>query len=114
MISPMTRRMKALSSTTSTVAGPLEDTVSLLERPHLDAAVAQVEVHAPAVVESRVLGDERDLRDGEGFARRDDVALTDVDSRAVDELTEHARATSNLGADARRRAELAHLGQHDR
>src|SRR5688572_1573654 len=103
MISPMTRRMKALSSTTSTVGGPLEDTVSLLERPHLDAAVAQVEVHAAAVVEPRVLGDELDLRDGERFARRDDVALPDVDAGAVDELAEHARTAGDLGADARRR-----------
>src|SRR6187551_2060973 len=114
MISPMTRRMKALSSTTSTVGGPLEDTISLLERPHLDAAVAQVEVHAATVVESRVFGDERNLRGGEGLARRDDVALPNVDAGAVDELPEHAGAAGDLGGDACRCAELAHLGQHDR
>src|SRR5512132_1008702 len=103
MISPMTRRMKALSSTTSTVAGRLEDTISLLERPHLDAAVAQVEVHAASVVESRVLGDDRDSGGGERLACRGDVALADVDPGAVDELPEHARAAGDLGADARRR-----------
>src|SRR5215204_304753 len=115
MISPMTRRMNALSSTTSTVAGPLEDTISLLERPHLDAAVAQVEIHAAAVVESRILRDDRNLRGGERLPRGDDVALADVDPGAVDELAEHARAARDLGADAcrRRHAELAHLVEHD-
>src|SRR5690348_2166094 len=86
MISPMTRRMNALSSTTSTVAGRLEDTISLLERPHLDAAIAQVEVDAASVVEPRVLGDDRDLRRGERLTRRGDVPLADVDPGAVDEL----------------------------
>src|SRR5215218_4596069 len=103
MISPMTRRMKALSSTTSTVAGPLEDTVSLLERPHLDAAVAQVEIHAAAGVEPRVLGDDGNLRRGQRLARGDDVALADVDPGAVHELAEHARAPRDLRGDARRR-----------
>src|SRR4051812_36758844 len=116
MISPMTRRMKALSSTTSTVAGPLEDTVALLERPHLDAAVAQVEIHAASVIETRVLGHEGNSRRREGFPRRDDVALSNVDPGAVHELAEHAGATGDLRADARRgvHAELAHLVEHDR
>src|SRR5215207_2350412 len=116
MISPMTRRMKALSSTTSTVARPLEDTISLLERPHLDAAVAQVEIHAAPVVESRVFGDDRDLRDGESLAGGDDVPLAHVDARAVHELAEHARAPGDLRGDARvrRYAERTHLGEHDR
>src|SRR5829696_1435181 len=103
MISPMTRRMKALSSTTSTVARLLEDTISLLERPHLEAAIAQVEIYAPAVVEARVLGDDRDVRRGERLASGGDVALADVDAGAVHELPEHARATGDLGADARAR-----------
>src|SRR5215207_1887006 len=112
MISPMTRRMNALSSTTRTVERPLEDTVPLLERPYLDASVAQVEVHAAAVVEPRVLGDQRDARRGECLARGGDVSLADVDPRAVHELPEHARAAGDLGADprARRHAEGAHLG----
>src|SRR5215208_839180 len=103
MISPMTRRMKALSSTTSTVARPLEDTISLLERPHLDAAVAQMEIHAAAIVEPRVFGDDRDLRDRQRLARRDDVPFADVDARAVHELPEHARAPRDLRADPRAR-----------
>src|SRR6185503_14085523 len=102
MISPMTRRMNALSSTTSTVGGPLEDTISLLERPHLDTAVAQVEIHAATVVETRVFGDDRDPRVGERLAGRGDVALADVDPGAVHELAEHAGATGDLGAQARR------------
>src|SRR5215213_10625533 len=103
MISPMTRRMKALSSTTSTVDRPLEDTISLLERPHLDAAVAQVEIHAPAVVQSCVFGDDRDLRRSERLASRGDVALADVDAGAVHELAEHARTAGDLRADPRTR-----------
>src|SRR5829696_9068159 len=96
MISPMTRRMKALSSTTSTVARPsarsLEDTISLLEGAYFDPAVGEVEVHAAPIVEARVLGDDRDPRLRERLARRDDVPLADIDPRAVHELAEHARA----------------------
>src|SRR5215207_3900965 len=115
MISPMTRRMKALSSTTSTDARLLEDTISLLQRPHLEAAIAQVEIHASTVVEPRVLGDDRDLRRAERFAGSGDVALADVDAGAVHQLPKHARAAGDLGADARAggHAEAAHLGEHD-
>src|SRR5215218_11105946 len=116
MISPMTRRMNALSSTTSTVARPLEDTISLLERPHLDTAVAQVEIHAASIVESRVFGDDRNLRGGERLAGGDDVPFAHVDAGAVHELTEHAGAPRDLGADPRvpRHAESTHLGEEER
>src|SRR3954469_24857085 len=68
MICVMRRRMKALSSTTSTVVGALDDTVALPERAHLEPAVGKVEEHAASVVETRVLGDDRHARRGEGLA----------------------------------------------
>src|SRR5437764_494075 len=116
MISPMTRRMNALSSTTSTDARPLEDTISLLEGSHFHAPVGEMEVDTAPVVEPRVLTDELHLRGGERLLRRDDVALADIDARAVHELAEHARATRDLRRDARvrRHAERPHLGEHDR
>src|SRR5258705_6821191 len=116
MISPMTRRMNALSSTTSTDAGPLEDTISLLERSHFHAPVGEMEVDAAPVVEPRILADDLDPRGGERLPRRQDVALADVDAGAVDELAEHARTARDLGRDScvRCHAERAHLGEHDR
>src|SRR3954470_5655689 len=115
MISPMTRRMNALSSTTSTVAG-LEDTISLLEGPDLQPPVGEMEVDTAPVVEPRVLGHEPDARLLERFLRRQDVALADVDAGAVHELPEHARPAGDLGDDlgVRRHAECAHLGEHER
>src|SRR3954447_6945996 len=80
MISPMMRRMNALSSTTSTVVRLLDDTISLLERANFDAAIGQVEVDAAPVVQSRVFGDERNPGGGEGVLRRGDVPLADVDA----------------------------------
>src|SRR6476469_3890992 len=114
MICVMRRRMNALSSTTSTVAGDLDDTVALLERAYLEPAVGQVEVHAASVVESRVLGDDRHPRRGERLARCGDVALAHVDAGVVDELPEHARPADDLGGDACVAcAQLAHLLQHE-
>src|SRR4051812_765956 len=115
-ISPIRRRMKALSSTTSTVGTVLDDTISLLQRPHLDPSVVEVEVDAASIVEPRVLGDERDARHGERLLRRGHIALAHVDPRAGDELAEHAGAADDLRADPPRleRAERAHLGEHDR
>src|SRR3954453_22043694 len=78
MISPMTRRMNALSSTTSTDAGPLEDTISFLQGSYSPAAGAEVEIDAAPVVEPRILGHELDLRRRERFAGREDVSLADV------------------------------------
>src|SRR3954447_19528041 len=99
MICVMRRRMKALSSTTSTVVGALDDTVALLERAHLEPAVGKVEEHAAPVVEARVLGDDRHARRGQGLAGGDDVAVADVDAApGVDELPEHACAADDLGA----------------
>src|SRR3954465_1325626 len=78
MICVMRRRMNALSSTTSTVAGALDDTIALLERAHFEPAVGQVEVHAAPVVEPRVLGDDGHPGRGERFARGDDVPLAHI------------------------------------
>src|SRR5258708_24693181 len=96
------RRMKALSSTTRTVETGLDDTVSLLERPHCDPSVNQVKIHASPVIETGVLRQQRDSRRGQHVARRDDVPLADVDPGTGDELAEHARATDDLRADVRR------------
>src|SRR3954454_11771441 len=74
MISPMTRRMNALSSTTSTDAGPLEDTTALREGRDVHAPGGEMEVAAAPVVDPRILGEELDSRGGERLPRREHVA----------------------------------------
>src|SRR5918911_1325276 len=59
-------RMKALSSTTSTVrAAPLEDDIALHHGFHDHLARGYVEVHAPPVRAAHVLGEDGDARAGE-------------------------------------------------
>ena len=67
----MSRRMNALSSTTSTDSGvslltlrapanaALEDTIALLQRADFDLPVVEEEVHASAMVAPDVLGEDR-------------------------------------------------------
>src|SRR3954468_520051 len=102
MICVMTRRMNALSSTTRTVDAGLDDTVAFLQRPHFDAAIIEMKVDAPSVVETRILGEERDVRRRQHVLRGVDVPLAHVDAGAAGELPEHAGAADDLGADRRR------------
>src|SRR5476651_1018118 len=81
----ISRRMKALSSTTSTVATELEDTIALFQRADFEPPVRQMEIHTASVVEARVLGDERNAGGGEHLARGNDVALAHVDAGVGDE-----------------------------
>src|SRR2546423_1211870 len=123
MICEMRRRMNALSSTTSTdlstppsavLADALDDTVPLLERPHFGASIAEVEVHAPAVIAADVLGDDGNAAIEEGLSRGHDVALADVDAAGGEQVREHARAADELRADTPDiRADARHLGKEE-
>src|SRR5215470_16227434 len=70
-MSEISRRMKALSSTTSTRR--LEDTEPLSHRPDLDAAVPQVEVDAASVIAADVLADDLDPARRQRLAHGGDV-----------------------------------------
>src|SRR5215467_12079260 len=76
-ICEISRRMKALSSTTSTRRS--EDTRPLSHRPHLDSAVGEMEVDAATVVAAHVFADDLDAARRERLAHGGDVALADVD-----------------------------------
>src|SRR5690348_362610 len=116
------RRMNALSSTTRTVGSPpprvtpsvamLEDTVALLERADLEAAVGDGEVHTPAMIAPDVFGDDRHAALGERRSCRGDVPVADVDRARGDETGEHTRAADELRVDAALiGAEADHLGE---
>src|SRR5437867_416885 len=124
MICEMSRRMNALSSTTSTdrsappwpvpLAGALDDTVPLLEGPHFGAPIAEVKVHAPAVTAPDVLGDDANAAIEERLARGGDVALADVDAAGGEQVREHARAADELRAHSPDvRADARHLRQQE-
>src|SRR5688572_20950501 len=95
MSSETSLRMKALSSTTSTVRC-LEDTLPHLERADGDAAVGQIEVDAASVVAAGVVGEDGDVGRLEHPSRRLDVALAHVHSARRKERREHAGAADDL------------------
>src|SRR6185503_15062776 len=123
MICEMSRRMNALSSTTSTLrtspsapaAAALDDTISLLEGANLHAPVAQVEVYAAPVVAADVFRDDRHAALHQCLTSRDHIALADVDAPTREQAGEHARAADELRAHtARVGAEPRHLRQQQR
>src|SRR5690242_17500686 len=103
--------MNALSSTTSTVrrtpsttdpAAPrptLEDTISLLQRSHLDAAVIQKKMHAPPVIAADVLRNDRNPARLERLTSGGHIAIPDLNASGGNEVGEHARAPDELGPD---------------
>src|SRR5262249_8262999 len=103
------RRMNALSSTTST-RGRSEDTRPPPDRADFESAVLEMQKHASAVITSRVLADDRDLRAGQRLAHRDHVAFADVDAARGHQSAEHARSAGDLRGDSvDSRAKLDHL-----
>src|SRR4051812_22896070 len=104
MICVVMRRMKALSSTTSTrglvaLGAPLddlEDTRSLAQRPHFDAPGQHVQEDAAAVVPAGVSPDDRHVGGGEHVAHGDDVPLSDVEAAGRHQAAEHARTADDL------------------
>src|SRR5688500_19227565 len=100
IISVMTLRMNALSSTTSTVCRCVtrsEPQVAGLERPDEDRAIPQVEVHAAAMLAARVLADDRDAVPTKRLAGRRHVALTHVDAARGNQRCEHAPPPGDHG-----------------
>src|SRR4029077_9176544 len=114
------RRMNALSSTTRTVRGAplsavsplfgaaLEDTISLLQGPDLDAPVFHKKVHAAPVIAPHIFGSDRDATGDERLTSGGDVAVADLNAPGRNEIREHARAahqlrayTANVGAESR-------------
>src|SRR6184192_1633343 len=89
-ICEMSRRINALSSTTSTESGglarwspgvaTLEDTIAFLERSHLDASVVEEKMDAPAVIAPHIFGDDRHAVLGQHLTSGGDVPIADVDS----------------------------------
>src|SRR5690349_3268380 len=79
MICDVRRRMKALSSTTST-RSLLEDTRSLFQRPNLDASIVEKQVDAASVISADIFGNDRDLCLGQHAPNGGDVSLADVDA----------------------------------
>ena len=71
----------------------LDDTVSLLERPHFHAAVVEVEVHAAPVVEPRVFGDARGFF-FESFNQKDFCQSTGLDVSFVQD--NHSRSVKRV------------------
>src|SRR5262245_10176695 len=126
-ICEMTRRMNALSSTTSTVrlasrgsrcgAGGtpmLEDTQPLLQRSHFYPAIAQVEDDAAPVVAAGVLGDNGHAPLREHLPHSLDVTLSDVAAVRIDEVCKHARPADELCAHSSRvRAQPGHFGEQN-
>src|SRR3954465_13150478 len=98
--------MNALSSTTRTprfdvsrsaLAGAAsDDTVAFLQRTDLDTPIVEMEVHAPAMIAADVLGDDVDAAPLQCLSGGGNVALSDVDPAAGQEIREHARAPDEL------------------
>ena len=106
--------MNALSSTTRTRGfSSLEDTRSLPQRPHFDAAVAHEEKHAAPVVAARVFGDDRHVRARRSTSRtattlRSPMLMPPDGIRLPNML---APPTIFARTRSRRCAELAHLAR---
>src|SRR5687768_14994003 len=92
IISVMTLRMNALSSTTSTVCRVTrsDPQVARLERPDEHRAVAQVEVDAATVLAAGVLADDRNAVLPQRLARGDDVPFAHVHAARRNQRREHA------------------------
>src|SRR5690349_14714731 len=91
MISLVSLRMKALSSTTSTVRRS-EDTFPSVNRTHAHTAVVHRELHRSPRITANIFRGEADASLTQRFPGCDDVALTDVHPRPVHQCTEHAGA----------------------
>src|SRR6185437_11743659 len=116
MRSVMTLRMKALSSTTSTVRtrGCLEDTVAVGQRSDDHVSVGHVQEHAPPIPAANVLGHDRHSGLDQRAPRRLDVALAHVDAADGKERAKHAGPAGQLGREWPACAQLPHLVEQKR
>src|SRR5438046_297116 len=94
IVCEINRRMKALSSTTSTRVSS-EDTGPPPQRANLDTPVIGEHRDAAAVIQSGILGDDRNVRRAEHVAHGGHVALADVHAAAGEQGSEHARAAND-------------------
>src|SRR6266702_5790729 len=97
-----TRRIRALSSTTSTLGRRSDDDGIGAYRPDLDPAVGHVEAHrAPGATADR-FAHQRDPDAAQSLTRGHDVALSHLHRARREELREHAGAARELRDEAAR------------
>src|SRR5579883_1036714 len=115
-----TRRMKALSSTTSTVRGARrrppgsENVLAIRQGFDDDPTVGDVQKDAAAVAAADVLRDDRNPGLGQRAPRRLDVAESHVDPAGGEQGAEHAGPAGELGRERPLGAELLHLLEQQR
>src|SRR5580698_6767867 len=124
----MTRRMNALSSTTSTVRTRgrgatavmgatgvgLEDMLPAIERSHHQSAVPHMQEYATPVIPAGILGRNANSRRHQRAPDRVHVSLAHVDAARWQQRPEHARATRQLRGERPGRPELPHLLEQER
>src|SRR6266542_1359672 len=100
--STSTRRIRALSSATTTVGRASDDVGMLPHGADFHAPVGDVKAHAAAALTAHRFPNDGDLRRAQRTARRQKVALAHLDRAGCDELAEHAGTAGELGDQAPR------------
>src|SRR2546423_8705708 len=98
--SPRTRRIKALSSATTTVGRLSDDGDIGCERADFHATVLEMKARATRAVSAGGLARDGDRGGPQRAATGEDVALAHLNRARRDELAEHAGASRELGDEA--------------